>query len=669
MFFSLISIEFWAYAAYFLLILFVAFFIPGDVFLKRLKLGFFNRVTLALFIGMGLWVWQGFLFGFFSFRFLSYLYLLVFIALWIFQNKKELKRIHIKSLKLDKAFILLITAGVFIQNSAVWFTGTKIAKGVYFCCGNISDGVYHIALTRQLVENVPPFEPGIYGVIVKNYHYLSNLINADLIRVFHLPLVPTQFQYMTVFISIMLGLGAISFAKTNKLSKSFACWLLFFLYFGGDFIYLFLLLLGKGISFSMGSLEDGSIFLVNPPRAYAIVMLFGILSMFSIWIKKRDTVLSILIGLLLATLVGLKVYVGLFALAGFSIVALFYLLKRDFSIIPIILIGILGSAIFYIPVNGGAGGIYFTSFWLFENFISQPKFDLIHLELEKNVYKAHNNYPRIIQYELMYMAAYIFCIFGSKIVGFIQTRRSLSLIQLPIHVILLTGLLVSVVLGFFFQQTSGGSNSFNFIVSIFIMGSIYCALSVSYWFKRLPRAISVILAIILIALTVPRVFSQVYSNVIFVVTERGFTLPEVQLQLLQEVNTLDTGSSSVLIERNFIDMEDMTPFVSMIVDKPMFLSGRGILESHNIPTKNREKIQLDIMRNYNPLIVAKHIKKNNIGIILMSSEADISATQTAVFLDTIIKTKKSKVLRVSNEKLDSFIDTMNKAQYGQNSDE
>ena len=67
----------------FLLAGILAFFIPGDLVVRRLNLSKFQRVVLAIGVGLVLWAFQGFVFGFLGLRSLTYVYLLAAFVLWL----------------------------------------------------------------------------------------------------------------------------------------------------------------------------------------------------------------------------------------------------------------------------------------------------------------------------------------------------------------------------------------------------------------------------------------------------------------------------------------------------------------------------------------------------------------------------------------------------------
>ena len=202
---TLINPFFWINFVYFFIAVFFAFYIPGVILLSRLKLTKFQETVLSLMVGMVLWGWQGFILGYLNLRWFSYVYLFVFFFLWIKSKPKIPKFGFVRNIKTDYILVAIILLGVFAQLTSVWFSGTSMDKGLTFCCGMTPDNILSIAITNSVVNNFPPFEPGYYGKLITNYHYWGNLVMGELVRVFGLPLIATNYQYMTLFISLFFG--------------------------------------------------------------------------------------------------------------------------------------------------------------------------------------------------------------------------------------------------------------------------------------------------------------------------------------------------------------------------------------------------------------------------------------------------------------------------------
>ena len=148
---TLLDISFWLYFIYFFFAVFIAFFIPGDLLIKRLNLPSFSRITVSTLLGLVIWGWQGYVLGYLGIRWASYVYLLTAFLIWIKNKHWEdvldgLRKMSLK--KIDMLILLIIIAGMFMQLSSVWLNGVLTLKGLYFCCG--SSGI-----ERRIVSITP----------------------------------------------------------------------------------------------------------------------------------------------------------------------------------------------------------------------------------------------------------------------------------------------------------------------------------------------------------------------------------------------------------------------------------------------------------------------------------------------------------------------------------
>lgn len=644
---------------FFAISIFISCYIPGRVLILLGKSSFskISTLTLSLIIGISLWTIQGFIFGFLNVRFLTYIYLILFLIAWLqtgdYKNYFK-KKYTLKLSKSEISFILLISTGISLQLLSVFLMGIQQSNSITYCCGNLSDNFWFLSLSRSLTESIPPQEPGMAGLIVHNYHYLANIFVAELNRIFKLPLFLVQFQYSYVLISTLLGLSAYTFGKSIKNGSRFTFWLIFMLYFGGDFIWLLMTILNKGTNlFSMSSIENGSSFLINPPRAFAIVLFFGGITLLKSWmVDKKNLTLGIIASIVLGSLIGFKVYVGLFVGIGMTCLLVLFLFKRRFkdALIPIICFVIM--VILYFPVNLGAGGLYYTGFWFFENFIVQPYLQLERLELARVVYLEHGNWIRSLTYDLLFVGIATFSLFGTKLLGFLQTRNSLKIFPFEFHIFLIAGLITSFIIGFFFQQTSGGSNTFNFQVNAFIIGSIYTASAVCMLTSVKKFRLGILISIFIVLLTIPRVIYEARLNIQRITTnsEEGIHLDEIKGYNF--LKSQDTGL--VVVDHTHFSLDESTPLVYAYTGQKMFLSGIQILESHGIDVTEIKKDKNDIFMS-DVKKVADILDKNNISYIVLGPKTDLVATETARFIDMIYKNKKIKIAKVNKVNLDKYI--------------
>ena len=355
-----------------------------------------------------------------------------------------------------------------------------------------------------------------------------------------------------------------------------------------------------------------------------------------------------------ASLIGFKIYVGIFVLCGFGVLGLWYLFKRKYSMIFPLVLTVILSLIIYLPVNSNAGGLYFTGLWRFENFIVQPYLgSLNRLELARVIYVAHHSWLRVTEYELIFASVYIFAIFGTKLLGLFQNKKSLSLFPKELNIVLLSGIAVSTVAGLFFEQTTGGSNTFNFLVSVFIIGSIYTALSCFYWLNKRSKAIKIFFIVIIFILTVPRSLDQTYNNFNNLQTGEGFLVTNAELKAINFLS-MQKSQKLVLVDPQ-IAMDFRSPYISFLSNQRMFLSGQGEeLTTHGVNFLDRSNARITIFYGANPASASAALLKYNIGYIYMLPTTRLLSTDSAQFLTQIYKNKSIKILKVDDKLASEF---------------
>ena len=635
---------FWITFVYFLIVVFIAYYIPGFLLIRKLKLNFLNQLVLSIITGLVLLSLQGFLFGYLHLRILSYFY--VFFCLILYIKSLPLNKIKsaIKRIKFSKPDIItssIIIVGTFIQLTSVWFNGIKFKDGLYFCCG-IPDTLFHLALTNELINRFPPNEPGISGVLLQNYHYLSNLSVSELIRIFNLPLINTEYQYMTILLSILLGLSTVVLANILELGTQFKRWFVFLIYFAGDILFLLPFLNGKGINFGLTTLENASSLWISPPRFYSIVIFICALSVFTLWLKRKDYLLGLVMAILMGSLIGFKIYVGAIALFGLSILAIKYTLQKNFKmLIPIILTFLISFLIYY-PVNKSAGGLIFSGFWRFEDFAAQPVLGISSLELARRVYLNHKSLIRVLEYDLIFGFLYIFFSSGILLVGLAQTKNSLKKLSTDFNIMAISGLLISCIFGFFFLQKTGGANSSQFLISIYIIGSIYAALAISYWTKRVNKKVALVIMILLILIASTRVLHDTYFRIENIANKTGLVLNNSKLNSYKYLATISNNN----IVLTFGEGTDCI-FINFIGNKSTFDCNVGAPVDRGVDLSKRSKIKQYIFSNNNNIKTRQLILANNISYIYIPNDKSIENNIKSLGFVKLYQNSSSAIYKVN----------------------
>jgi hypothetical protein len=655
--FALNDLNFWLQFLRYIVCVFIGYFIPGDLVLSRTSFPKMFRIPLAIVIGMVLLAVQGYIVGYLNIRYMSWIYIFFCSAVWIFVRKKIYNKII--SYKIDKIALFLVIIGAIGQLSTIWFTG-YIANGTAtYCCGDSNDNLFYGTISRQLVHALPPEQPGMVGLEFKNYHYWSNIVVAETARIFNLPVFQLQYQYSTIVLSIIIGLLLLALCNEIRATKLFSRWLLFFFYFGSDAIYWFVALNRSVPMFSMSSLEDGIGLFANYPRAMAVIVSLAAITLLFSLKRKFSITLLIITSLLFASVGGMKIYVGLFCYVGLLILSLYEVLKERRS--TTLLVGIL-TVVFLLPIyfsaNVNAGGLYYTGFWRAQNFVVQPSLNLIRYEMARLIYEADHKWPQVLVFNLGFTIFYFALIFGTKMIALLNNKTSLRKLPIEFHLFFIPPIIISALVGFFFNQDVGESNTFNFIVSSFIYLSFYAALFCSYIMETKNRWIGIIFAMCIILLTIPRAGYKIYNNINMIRYSKGFVIPPTILDAAKAIRQKTEENDVVLVDVRAFYFDKYSPVFSMLVDRPMYFSSEDFLHWFKAPVdeiSKRKLIRDTIFTDSSILKVASMLKTNTIDYLITDLNQQFGSTSSASFFEHWYQNPEILVIKVHKELIPTSI--------------
>ncbi len=610
-------IQYLAPIPFIILAIIIAFYIPGRVVLGKQRLEGIATFACSMILGLVLWGWQGYVFGYLHARFLSYIYLFIFFIIFVYK-KYNILRLKNPG-KIDYLSILIIIMGVISQVGPYYKTGLITEKGLYLPPFNYAtDHIGHTSLINEMVKRFQPFEPGMYGILVANYHYWFNLVTAELIRVFYLPLFQTQYIGMYFFGSLMLGITAYVFSTSIIKSINFSRWLLFFLYFGGDASYWLSFITTRKFDFQVPSIIDYSaLFMDNPPRAFSIIILFVAIYLIFQNLKKIKKREFIIISILIGTLAGFKVYTGILALTGLGFLALYNLVfKKDWRISGIFVLSCILSAIIFVPVNANSGGIFFNPVDRARDFIAYQPLGLHDWELRWRVYLEHNNYIRLIQYGVMMTVVYFFAQFGIKLIGIIPYKKTLSLLDNEKKVFIYGAMLFSFLTGLFFNQTANPSESYNFLIAGSFFLTILTSLTLAQFLKNKKMIFKFIVIFLIIGVTIPRwIYVQGKYLPQYIIPGTFYGISNEEMETYNFLKGVNKNSLILVLNKNNFDQS--SALVNTLTNRNMFLSGQRVLHDHKTINKDRLEVVQTIRDTKNAGTFISIAEKNHINYIYL----------------------------------------------------
>jgi hypothetical protein len=264
-----------------------------------------------------------------------------------------------------KLILVLILVGTAFQVLTVFRSGLACSIGACFWGPNGHDGIWHLALGRQVAKNIPPFNPVFSNTILKNYHWYYDLLLGWLAKLTPFAISSLHFQIIPIVFSF--SLGALSFALAKELTGKFwvGFWFAFLNYFANSLGWIINLLrsgiiAGESLFWSMQSAS----FLLNPPFALSVlILLFGYL----LWIKWKENLnwpRIIGLGLLFGLLLNIKAYAAILFLTGSGLAMI--LKRKKINIRNISILAVAGLAYlitWFLWHRGGSFPFIFKPLW------------------------------------------------------------------------------------------------------------------------------------------------------------------------------------------------------------------------------------------------------------------------------------------------------------------
>ncbi len=628
----------------FILAIFLSFYIPGRVVLgEQKKLSSLGIAATSIILGFVLWGWQGFIFGYLHLRFLSYVYLIIFVL--FFFKRGYFKKPSFNYKKIDWIAVLIVIIGIIAQMIPYVRMGQLTSSGLFVSLHNPGDHIWHATLIQEIVTRFPPNEPAMYGVLLKNYHFWFNLVGAELIRIFNLPLFQTQFIGLYGLGSILLGAIAYSFAKGLYDSKLFIRLFLFFLYFSGDAAGWFTLVLTHKFNMNVSSLfDDATKFMDNPGRGYAtLIALAGLYLLFrnrQNLIRKNIIILAILFG----SLIGFKVYVGIPFLGGLFCLAFFDAFKNKFSSLWIFVISLILSLGQFLPINASSGGLFFLPVDVPRDFITQRALGLDYIAQRWSIYFEHNNYPRLIEYAVIMISVYLVVQLGLKLFGFFPLKKTREILGREL-VLLYSTAISSFIVGFFFYQKVGGANIWEFFPTGTFILTIILSLNLALYLPKKNKILTVVLVTVAIVIVIPRWFYTVNLDyrMDYLAGFHGISNEELESYSFLRDKTPKDSLVFIVNQSRYVDFSSI---VSALSKRNLFLSGSGVSQTYNPVQQQRKQDLKDLMVSTDSAKIIDILKKNDINYVYFYGEPHWLVSAEKLPIEKVFSNRSSVIFKV-----------------------
>jgi len=570
----------------FTVLVIILFYLPGYYFCTRLSPKLINQHSVFIVVGIVVWTVQAYLFGIIGFRSASLFYLLI---IWYLLFKERLKLLRLNwEFQVNKTLLLVLIVGTVTQLFFIFPSGLKDAHGYWFFQINAFDGMYYLALAKKLITSIPPFEPGLSGELVVNYHYLSSLTIAEIAKWFPINELILHFQMIPILISVVRGLLIYQVTLAISKSKNAGIIATTFSFFATDLGFLTsALLLGNWSVEAIQPIDSAHLLLVNMPRAMAEVIFLSGFILFLKGFTEKNHRLIIFSEFILMSTIGFKVYVGIYA-AIIIIISTLYLLKtsrRRLYLYAFAIITLLGALLYY-PTNAGAGGLLWEPFAWPRHYFASTGLSNLNWHLKEQVFKAHNNFLRLYMLYFQETIIFLLTIFGLRLIGLIPIRKYFDLKNIRFtdnmgYFLLYISAIIFIFIGTFTLQVSGIYNVFNFYSTAAFSLVILTATVIDHYFKK-NKLMLIIVLIVLLAVNLPRIYHDIrsYFTSMYSKQNEAYLVDNLELETFSYLDNNTTQDSVILVDPKLM-YNHYSPYVEYFSNRATYLSNLFILEAHN----------------------------------------------------------------------------------------
>jgi hypothetical protein len=599
-------------AIYFFFLTLVLFAGPGFCLLSLLP--FPSRLTKLLlspviglvFFTLFIWLsgilhlyWLIFPYFFFSF--------LITFSL-VYRRRRQLIRLKIiPFLRSHWLLGLLIIFGLLLQLPAVFTSGLRTADGLRIYFVNNGDGLMHLGFINALAQQFPPLRPEI-NLPLTNYHYFSDLLQAQFVRLGITPL-NLFFQFFPLWLSVLTTTLVYQLTKTITRSSSAAHWTTLVWLMASDGGFWLSLIFSHSRGWQMATFDNGADTFLNIPYAFSKLIVLAIWYLLNhFWQTQNKKTLTFL-GVMTATLTMFKVYWAMFILVGWGLVLLWQFgrelltkktlrsLITSFALPLLVLLATaLGS---YALLSASSQFDKDTLAWVPNVWphiiVSADHLNWSRLALEKQFIAENPSFKRLAYIVLRMIVVSLIFVYGARLFALFAGKKTWQLLGSHNLIFFFSAIVIWTIMGFNTMQGVGRHNSFNFLILSAIALLIPLGVNLSVWWQGHWWTKALVI-IVIIALSPRTLHNSLHYLQKWQTNEENHFYPQDQLELLLALRQ----------RANFTDLVAVNPdnqwhrqgnVIGGLAGRQTYVSNQDILGTHNLDFAARDEILRQIFND------------------------------------------------------------------------
>lgn len=427
--------------------------------------------------------------------------------------------------------------------------------GLFFWGAHEHDGIWHLALINNALSSWPAQFPTYAGAILSGYNALLDIVLRVISQVTRIPADLLYFKMVPLlWFGLMVWVWT-KFAQLYSKNKWYLSALMFFVFFGNSFSYLFRYFHEGSIWGASGILSMQSPQMLNNIQFALTLPLLGLLL---ILFKKEDLTWkdNLWLGGLNFLMMGLKFYGGVVTMAMSSVfaVTLFVQKKWKQGIIALAtaLVGFgIATLLFYNPLSS----LNTSSILTFKPMATvHPIIEEIGLFYAPAIANLRNNLyvseigVKLVLIEVATLLLFIVFNWGTRIIAVLHMQYK------SFDLVLITGILTGLIMNVLLIQRGEWWNTVQFLYYATFLSNVYAAKTLSIWMDG--SKIQKILVALVVTLTIPNALDTAR---IFASYPPQSYVSEMELNALSHLKTLPQGVVLALPSGRAIAGGEMIP--------------------------------------------------------------------------------------------------------------
>jgi hypothetical protein len=224
----------------------------------------------------------------------------------------------------------------------------------------------------------------------------------------------------------------------------------------------------------------------------------------------------------------------------------------------------------------------------------------------------------------------------------IQTKTTLKKLPKYFTLTLGVGLVSTCIAGFFFLQKVGGANSSQFLISLYLIGVLYAAISIEWIVKNISRKKAYVVGSIFILLASTRVIHNTYININNLSQGVGIFVNNTTLNSYQYFTKAKPGSTVLMYD------ETNCLFIRMLSDSFPYICPDGAPGDRGVTLSNRIEVKNTIFTGKDIEINRRLLHANKISYIYMPKKQVAGSTIEKMHLPKVFDNTTIAIYQVTN---------------------